>query len=183
LPVIEASFERTARLLERVLSNRAYLFGGRPCLADFGLAGQFAQLLSDPTPGAFLKANASSLVRWVDRMENPDAQGEFITFAHAADDFAEFLRAEVASVYLPWMAANADAVAEDGLVRVQIDGRVFGQKPQRYAAKALAEIQRKFQQVAANEVLLELMSSTGCREILEVAPDDEETEQNASDES
>jgi hypothetical protein len=183
LPIIEASFERAARLLERVLPNRAYLFGGRPCLADFGLAGQFAQLLSDPTPGAFLKANAPNLVRWVDRMENPDAQGEFITFAHAADDFADFLRAEAAGVYLPWMAANAEAVAEDGLVRVEIDGRVFSQKPQRYAAKALAELQRKFQQASAYEALLALMSSTGCGDFLEVATDDEEAEPDAGDES
>jgi glutathione S-transferase len=173
LPIIEASFERAARLLERVLSNRAYLFGGRPCLADFGLAGQFAQLLSDPTPGAFLKANAPNLVRWVDRMENPDAQGEFITFAHAADDFSEFLRAEAAGVYLPWMAANAEAVAEDGLVRADIEGRVFTQKPQRYAAKALAELQRKFQQASANDALLALMSSTGCSRWLDVEPDEE----------
>src|SRR5262245_53059191 len=39
-PLIEGSFTRLLALLERLLATRAYLFGARPSLADFGLAGQ-----------------------------------------------------------------------------------------------------------------------------------------------
>lgn len=179
LPIIEASFTRAATALEKILTGRAYVFGGRPCLADFGLVGQFAQLLSDPTPGALLKERAPNLVRWVDRMENPDVQGEFVSFAHAAEDVAELMRAEVAAVYLPWMVANANAVADDeSNVRAEVEGGLFTQKPQRYAAKALAELRKKHRLAADHAGLEALLRETGCASFLsadaENGGDDEE---------
>ncbi len=143
-PVIEGSFTRLVALLERLLGSRKYLFGGRPSLADFGLAGQLAQLLSDPTPGAVLRAQAPKLVAWIERMENPRDEGAFVSLDAVSDDLAALLREEVASAYLTWMAANAQAVADDASgVAVEIAGVTFSQKPQRYAAKALAELKRK----------------------------------------
>lgn len=166
-PVIEASFERLIPLLERMLTRRAYLFGGRPSLADFGLAGQLAQLLSDPTPGAMLKERAPNLVRWIDRMENPDVEGDFVMLPALRNDLVDLLRTEIAGVYLPWMGANARAVAEDDpYVRLEIEGRPFVQKPQRYAAKALAELRRKRAALAEDTALREILTETGCEEFL-----------------
>lgn len=174
-PIIEASFERVIALLDPVLANRSYLFGGRPCLADFGIAAQLAQLLSDPTPGALLRGRAPNVVRWVERMEAPQAQGDFIPFASAAEDFAELLRTEVASVYLRWMEANARAVADDaGRFQVEIDGRAFNQKPQRYAAKALAALQRTYTGLSDHAALAALLQATGCASVLGAANDDED---------
>lgn len=160
--LIEGSFTRLLGLLEQMLASRAYLFGGRPSLADFGLAGQLAQLLSDPTPGALMKAQAPNVVRWVDRMENPLAEGAFVLPAAVRDDVAELLRAEVAGAYLVWMAANARAVADDASgVAVEIGGTMFTQKPQRYAAKSYAELQRK-RAAADDPALAALLGETGC---------------------
>jgi len=182
-PIIEGSFTRVIALLERMLKSRDYLFGGRPSMADFGLAAQLAQLLSDPTPGAVLKARAPSVVRWIDRMENPDANGAFVTLDAMREDLLELLRDEVAGAYLVWMAANADAVADDSPgVSVEIAGHAFTQKPQRYAAKAYAELQRKRTLVADNEALALLLEESGCDAFLkpsatiaspEMAPDPE----------
>ncbi|HBC52842.1 MAG TPA: glutathione S-transferase family protein, partial [Alphaproteobacteria bacterium] len=47
---IESSFIRTLKLLEKHLTHRPFLFGGRPALADFGLAAQLYQCWTDPTP-------------------------------------------------------------------------------------------------------------------------------------
>ena len=161
-PVIEGSFTRLLALLEQLLGGRTYLFGARPSLADFGLAGQLTQLLSDPTPGAMLKAQAPNLVRWIDRMENPSAEGAFVTFDAVRGELADLLRAEVAGAYLAWMAANAAAVEDDAQgVSVEIAGETFTQKPQRYAAKAFAELKRKRAQTA-DDGLTALLEETGC---------------------
>lgn len=167
-PLIEGSFTRVLGLLERMLSARAYLFGGRPSLADFGLAAQLAQLLSDPTPGAIIKAQAPNVVRWIDRMENPDVQGAFVALAVLGGDLAELLRAEVAGAYLVWMAANAEAVEEEEAgVSVMIGGAEFTQKPQRYAAKAFAELRRKRAELADDAALAALLEQTGCDAFLQ----------------
>jgi glutathione S-transferase len=161
--LIEGSFTRLLAMLDRLLAGRSYLFGGRPCLADFGLAGQLTQLLSDPTPGALIKAQAPNVVRWIDRMENPDVEGAFVALASVREDLADLLRTEVAGAYLVWMAANARAVAQDAPgVSIDIAGQVFTQKPQRYAAKAFEELRRKRALLSENAALNALLGETGC---------------------
>ena len=172
-PAIEASFVRLLTILDRMLAARAYLFGGRPSLADFGLAGQLVQLLSDPTPGALIKAQAPNVVRWIDRMENPEVEGAFVPLASLRADLVELLRVEVAGAYLPWMAANAEAVEEDeAFFNVDIDGASFRQRPQRYAAKAYAELQRK-RGLADDAALAALLGETGCDAFLLSSPGDD----------
>jgi glutathione S-transferase len=161
-PVIEGSFARAIVLLDKLVWSRPYLFGERPSLADFGLAGQLKQLLSDPTPSAMIKAQAPNLAGWIARMDAPAAVGEFATFETVRADLVELLREELAGAYLPWAAANAQAVDDDASgVSVEIAGRTFAQKPQRYAAKAYAELKRKRARVDG-EALAALMLETGC---------------------
>lgn len=189
-PAIEGSFTRVLALLNKRLAKSAYLFGGRPCLADFGLAGQLAQLRSDPTPGAIMQAQAPNVVRWLERMENPRVEGDFAGFDSLRDDLADLLREEIAGAYLVWMAANAQAVASDGPgVTVGIGEVMFTQKPQRYAAKAFAELRRKRAQTD-DAALAALLSETGCEAFLNppvsVAmadePDEDEGEESEGDE-
>lgn len=161
-PLIEGSFTRAVSLLENTLGGKKYLFGDRPCLADFGLAGQLAQLLSDPTPGAILRDTAPKLVKWIERMENPKVEGDFTSFALLRGPLVDLLREEIVAAYLAWMAANARAVQNDASgVSVEIAGVDFVQKPQRYAAKAFAELKRKRAGVD-NAELTALLEETGC---------------------
>ena len=180
-PVIEGSVNAALASVERLLGSRQYLLGGRPSFADFGLACQFAQLLSDPTPGAILRAQAPNIVRWVERMENPTVEGEFVPLAEVRDQLTDLLRGEIAGAYLAWAAANAQAVADDARgVSIEIAGTTFYQKPQRYAAKALAELTRK-RAAVDDDALSALLGETGCDAYLlaaatiaspEMAPDD-----------
>jgi len=185
-PLIEGSFTRVLALLEKLLSARPYLFGGRPSLADFGLAGQLAQLNSDPTPGALLKAQAPNVVRWLERMEHPKAEGPFVSLAEVREELADLLGAEVAGAYLLWMDANARAVADDASgVSVDIGGTPFVQKPQRYAAKAFAELKRK-RALVEDEALARLLAETGVDALLKGSPDeadDEDVDEGGEDES
>ncbi len=167
-PAIEASFTRLIAILEKHLAARNYLFGGRPCLADFGLAAQLRQLLSDPTPGAVLRAQAPRVVTWIERMEEPDVEGDFASFDSLKDDLAELLRSEIAGAYLIWMSANARAVSSDApAVSVEINGAPFSQRPQRYAAKAFGEIRRKRALASDHAGLAALLDETGCDAFLE----------------
>jgi glutathione S-transferase len=180
-PVIEGSFTRVIGLLEALLGSKDYLFGGKPTLADFGLAGQLTQLLSDPTPGAMLRAQAPGLVRWIERMDNPKAGGAFVSLADVREAVAALLRDEVAGAYLQWMTANAEAVDDDAPgVSVEIAGVTFTQKPQRYAAKALAELKRK-RAAVDDAALAALLGETGCDAFLLGGGDDDESEAAEAD--
>ena len=167
-PIIEGSFSRLLGLLEHVLGDKPYLFGGTPSLADFGLAGQFAQLLSDPTPGAMIKRQAPKLAAWAERMDKPRVQGAFGGLGDVREALVTLLRDEVASAYLVWLSANANAVATDALaVSAQIGGSMFTQKPQRYAAKAFAELRRK-RSAVTDDALAALLEETGCDAFLKM---------------
>lgn len=176
-PLIEGSFARLVEILERALQSRSYLFGGRPCLADFGLAAQLGQLLADPTPGALLREKAPRVVAWVERMDAPRADGDFASFDDLRDSLGDLLRDEVAGAYLAWAEANAEAVTNDApIVRAEIAGQAFAQKPQRYAAKALAELRRKRGLEGGNAALIALLEETGCDAYLAVSAADDESD-------
>jgi glutathione S-transferase len=170
-PLIEGSFTRLLAMLEALLAERAYLLGGRPSLADFGLAGQLAQLNSDPTPGSAMKAQAPNVVRWLARMDEPRAEGGFAALADLRGDLFELLRTEIAGAYLVWMDANARAVDNDASgVSAEIGGATFMQKPQRYAAKAFTELKRK-RALVEDEALSRLLAETGVDALLGGPPD------------
>lgn len=181
-PLIEGSFTRLLSLLDALLSRRPYLFGGRPALADFGLAGQLEQLNSDPTPGALLKAQAPNVVGWLKRMEAPKAEGAFASFDELKDDLADLLRTEIAGAYLLWMDANSRAVGSDANgVSVDISGITFVQKPQRYAAKAFNELKRK-RSLVEDEALASLLAATGVDALLAGARTEEDADEEEDEE-
>lgn len=161
--LIERSFERTARILDGHLAHRPYLFGGRPTMGDFGIYGQFKELLSDPTPGAWLRANAPHLIDFVGRMESPQVQGDIEPMAAVLGGIARLLREEVGTCFLPWADANAKAVVAGApTFTVKIDGVDFSQETQKYHAKSLAEIRRKYALVSGNTALNAVLADSGC---------------------
>jgi len=161
-PAIEASFTRLIALLDQMLAGRTYLFGERPCFADFGLAAQIKQALADPTPGALIRAQAPRVAAWAERMESARVQGSLESLDALKESLAPLLREELAGAYLIWASANAQAVADDAPgVAVELSGAPFVLKPQRYAAKAFAELCRKRARVD-DAGLTALLEQTGC---------------------
>ena len=59
-----------------------YLFGGRPCIGDFGLiAPLYGHLGRDPYPAQLMKKKAPRVYRWVERMNRADQDApEYIEF-------------------------------------------------------------------------------------------------------
>jgi glutathione S-transferase len=162
-PLIEASFQRVLGLLNAHLATRPFLLGGRPAMADFGLWGQLYEAATDPTPGALMRANAPHVMSWVQRMVNPKAEGPFEAWPALASGLTPLLKYEVAALFLPWSVANANAIAANAKsFDVTLAGRTWSQEPQRYHARSLAEIRRKYAEAKGVPGLDGVLSETGC---------------------
>lgn len=163
LPVIEASFERQISILEQHLAGRPYLFGGRPALGDFGLFAQLYECSIDPTPGARMKARAPRVLGWIERMLDPRVSGDFEHWEALAPTLAPLLRDEVGAIFFPWTLANERALAAgEKQLRSSLDGREFVQEPQRYHAKSLAALRRRWAEASDHARLDPVLDAAAC---------------------
>lgn len=163
-PVIEASFKRALGLLDAHLASRRYLLGGRPAMADFGLWGQLYEAATDPTPGAIMRAASPNVMAWVQSMLAPRDEGPFEEFEVLSQGLMPLLTDEVGAFFLPWSAANAAAIVGDAKsFDVVLAGKVWSQEPQKYHARSLAEIRRKYQAVKGNSALDDVLTGSGCQ--------------------
>jgi len=160
---IEASFRRQLQILEPHLSRRPYLFGGRPCLADFGLFAQLYECSIDPTPGAILKDRAPRVSAWIERMLTPTSLGGFEPWSSLAPTLEPLLTHEVAGLFLPWSTANAKALAAgQPEFEVSLEGRTFHQQTQKYHARSLAVLKQRYAKLAEQGALDAVLARTGC---------------------
>ena len=167
-PIIEASFANGMDLLEAHLRGRAYLFGGRPSFADFGLWGQIYNAWTDPTCGKLLEGK-TAIRGWIDRMLDPKDEGPFESWEALAPTLEPFLQQEV-RIFLTWAAAIAEAIGSGAeSTTVELDGKTWTQTvggPQKYHAKSLKEIRRKYGEVADDGELRAILERTGCLPLL-----------------
>src|SRR5262245_58013404 len=166
---IEGSLTRQLEHLERHLDGRPFLFGGRPALGDFGLAGQLYECASDPTPGAIIRSRAPRVQAWIDRMLAPRAAGEWEPWAALEPSLLPLLRDEVAGVFFPWSTANARALAAgEKEFTVELGGKPFTQETQKYHAKSLAALRARYAAVTDRHALDAVLERAGCRSWLTV---------------
>jgi glutathione S-transferase len=162
-PLIEASFKRTVGLLEAHLQVRPYLLGGRPSMADLGIWAQVYEAATDPTPGAILRAGAPNVMKWVQRMLSPKDEGPFETWKTLGPGLMPILKDEVGGMFLPWSVANAAAIAAgEKSFETTLAGARWTQEPQKYHARSLAELRRKYTAAAAAPGLRDVLEEAGC---------------------
>ncbi len=162
-PLIEASFKRVLGLLDKHLARRPYVLGGRPSLADFGLWGQLYEAATDPTPGGKMRASAPHVMAWVQRMTEPKTEGPFEAWPALGATLMSLLTDEVAGLFLPWSVANAAAIADGSKsFEVPLDGTAWSQEPQKYHARSLAELRRKYEAAKSAPGLDEILAQSGC---------------------
>lgn len=162
-PQIEASFRDGLGLLDAHLATRPYLFGARPAFGDFGLWAQLYEAWTDPTPGALIEGCGHNVLAWVHRMLWPRAEGAFETWTSLEPTLLPFVSRHVGRLFMPWTVANAAAVAagRDEL-SVELDGRTWTQKPQKYHAKSLRALRDKYAAVADKSALDPVLERAGC---------------------
>ena len=160
-PQIEQSFRDGLAGLNTHLATRPYLFGGRPAFGDFGLWGQVYNAWTDPTGSSLVEA-APHVLDWVHRMTWPSAQGEFETWSALEPTLMPFLESQVGGLFMPWTLANERAVADGSEeFSVELAGQTWTQKPQKYHAKSLAALRKKY--AAGDAALLgPVLERAGC---------------------
>jgi glutathione S-transferase len=162
-PTIEASFKRALALVEAHLQSRPYMLGGQPAMADFGLWGQLYEAATDPTPGAIMRASSPKVMAWVQRMLAPKDEGPFETWPALAPTLMPLLKEEVAGLFLPWSVANAAAIAaEKKSFEMTLAGAPWSQEPQKYHARSLAELRRKYAAAKSAPGLKAILKESGC---------------------
>jgi glutathione S-transferase len=162
-PQIETGFLDTLVLLDKHLSNRPYLFGGRPAFGDFGLWGQIYEMWTDPTAGALIGGGAPHVLDWVHRMLWPRQEGAFETWPELAPTLRPILVEQVGRRFLPWSRANEQALTEDrGEFTVTLADKTWTQKPQKYHARSLGMLRAKYAAVPDKTELDQVLQSTGC---------------------
>ena len=85
--VVEKSFKRFIKLLDDHLRKHLFIFGDRPSIADFAIAGQLIQMMKDPTPAKIIEKDGEFVAKWCEFMAAPTASGPFA----ALDDLKETL--------------------------------------------------------------------------------------------
>ena len=162
-PQIEESFCEAIEQLEAHLSRRSYLFGGRPSFGDFDLWGQLYNAWTDPTPGAFVEGRAPHVLAWVQRMLWPRAEGDFEPWSSLEPALLPFLERQVGTRFLPWTLANAQTLATgQEEFSVELNGRTWTQKPQKYHAKSFQALRDKYAAVADTSSLNPILERAGC---------------------
>jgi len=162
-PLIESSFKRALVLLDAHLAARPYMLGGRPAMADFGLWGQLYEAATDPTPGAIMRASAPNVMTWVQRMVSPKAEGPFEAWSALAPTLMPLLKEEVGTLFLPWSVANAAAIAAGSKTfEISLGGTTWSQEPQKYHARSLAELRRKYEAAKNAPGLEAILRQSGC---------------------
>lgn len=164
--LIEKSFQDGIALLEAHLADRTYLFGGKPSFADFGVGAQIYEALIDPTAGDILRSQAPKTAAWSERILDPADKGEFEALETLAPTLEPLLGSEV-RFFLAWSNENAKAIATGAEeMSFSADGRSWWQTiggPQKYHAKSLKELRRKFAEASpGNSILGEILDRTGC---------------------
>ncbi len=162
-PQIEDSFCETIALLETHLASRAYLFGARPAFGDFAMWGQLYEAWTDPTPGALIGARTPNLLAWIHRMLWPRAEGEFETWASLEPTLMPLLARQVGPLFMPWTVANAAAIAAGREeFSVELAGRTWIQKPQKYQAKSLGALREKYAAIPDKRAIDAVLDRAGC---------------------
>ena len=165
-PQIAQSLEDALGHLEPHLKSRTYLMGERPAMADFGLWGQIYNAGRDPTAGAMVDKNPN-VRAWVERMLNPEVRGDFESWEVLAPTLVPLIKDQVANLFLPWTVANSVAIENgDDDFTLELKGNTWTQKPQKYHARSLGVIRQKYQAVASNAALNEILDATACRQYL-----------------
>ncbi len=151
-PAIETLYLDSLRELDRIFAKRPFLFGDRPCAADFGLFGPFFRhFFCDPTPGALMRKHAPHLTHWVTRLWSLRASDvEAAPELQQLPDDLDFFFQMVGDSYLPYLVANAAAVdSGDTFVHHHAQGVDWRVPTAPYRAECLDALRRRFARLDA----------------------------------
>jgi len=93
----------------------------------------------------------------------PRAEGEFETWSSLAPTLTPLLERQVGRLFMPWTVANEKAIASGSEeFSVELAGKTWTQKPQKYHAKSLAVLRDKYKAVKDKTAVDAVLNATGC---------------------
>lgn len=165
--VVEKSFKRFVKLLNAHLEKHLYIFGGRPSIADFGIAAQMSQLLKDPTPRKIIEKDGKFIMAWCEFMDDPKPGGPFDPLEDVADTLAPLFKKDISIAFLPWAAANLEAVlSRKDVVEATLNKDEVSHPPIKSAGRSFKDTRRKFSYVSDIEALAEFLEKNKATEWL-----------------
>ena len=100
-------------------------------------------------------------------MLSPKAEGGFESWPALSAGLMPLLQEEVGRLFLPWSAANAEAIAKgDKSFSITLAGAAWTQEPQKYHARSLQEIRRKHAAAKEAPGLDDILEQAGCLSVL-----------------
>lgn len=109
-PHVESIYLRALDQLEAVFSDRPFVLGARPTVADFGFFGSmFRHFGHDPTAAELMRRRAPGVYAWLGRLWNARATTTHGPLVDGLPDDLGPILDEVGSAYLPYLCANAEA--------------------------------------------------------------------------
>jgi glutathione S-transferase len=143
--VVEKSFKKFVKLLDDHLRKHLFIFGDRPSIADFAIAGQLIQMLKDPTPAKIIEKDGEFVAKWCEFMTAPTASGPFAAFDDLKETLAPIFADDLAAYFLPWAAENLESsLAGAETFTLAIGKEPMTLAPLRSAARSFRELRRKF---------------------------------------
>jgi glutathione S-transferase len=143
--VVEKSFKKFIKLLDDHLRKHLFLFGERPSVADFAIAGQLIQMLKDPTPAKIIEKDGEFVAKWCEFMTAPTASGPFASLDDLRETLAPIFADDLAAFFLPWAAENLESsLAGAETFAVTLGKDTVTLVPLRSSARSFRELRRKF---------------------------------------
>lgn len=159
---VEKSFKKFVKLLDDHLRKHLFIFGERPSIADFAIAGQLIQMLKDPTPAKIIEKDGEFVAKWCEFMAAPTASGPFAALDDLKETLAPIFSDDLAQFFLPWAAENLEnSLSGNESFTVTLGKDALTLAPLRSAARSFRELRRKFVAGQTIETLKAFTDETG----------------------
>lgn len=170
--IIEGSYKNILKLMDKHMNNYPYIFGERPSSSDFALYGQLTQLAAfDPTPMKIADNIASRIVAWVGVMEDLSglevSNSDWVNSYNLTESFRNIFY-EIGNTYVPVLKANSEAVYQNKEeVKIEINGKLWTQKPFYYQSKCLNWIKEEYEALENKDknFIDDFLNGTGCEQL------------------
>ena len=168
---VEALSLRLFGQLQAIFSERPFLLGDRPSLADIGFSGPFFRHFAlDPVPLEVIRQQAPAVLEWVARLWNTRMDRCTGQWLQGIPDDLGSLLDDIGAAYLPYLCANVDAVADETpRFDVAIGGVVYRRaRYSRYRVWCLQELRSHYLALPdqAQTTVRVLLERHGCWEPL-----------------
>ncbi|MEP4484787.1 MAG: glutathione S-transferase family protein [Halioglobus sp.] len=141
-------------LLQPIFSKRPYLFGERPCEADFGLFGpMFPHFGNDPTPQEIMHVRAPHVARWLGRLwsTRPQEVAAAPELQAVPADLKPIMQ-KMAREYLPYLVANQKAfLAGAKTTTYTLHSLEWEVTTAPYRVYCLSQLQQRYQTLSAED--------------------------------